>query len=205
MFCSASDPEFITYHVSQYGGALITEQFFRILGDLQIVSCCIESNAFLKSIAATHMSVSHSLLFWEMSLYVIKWCVVWNVFLNPAWSAHWYRSSTALKDHRSACSSSQLFCMSWEPWNFVLMIKLKISCIIVIAASSAPLISSALIPLLSADFLFETVDCNHQFFSGEFWDWSILLIVFNIIVSTVPSVVRSCFAVLLVFSFIVLI
>ena len=34
------------------------------------------------------------------------------------------------------------------------MIKLKISCIIFVVSSSAPLILSALIPLLSADFSF---------------------------------------------------
>ena len=37
----------------------LTEWFLR---DLQIASCFIESNAFLKSTAATHMSVLHSLL-----------------------------------------------------------------------------------------------------------------------------------------------
>ena len=85
------------------------------------------------------------------------------------------------------------------------MIKLKISCIIFVVSSSAPLIPSALIPLLSANFpFFEAVDCNHHFFPGEFWDVSVLLIVFSIIVSIVTSVLRSCFAVLLVCSFIFL-
>ena len=52
-------------------------------------------------------------------------------------------------------------------------------------------------PLIS---ICETVDCNHQFFPGEFWDVSVLLVVFNIIVSMVTSVFRSCFAVSLVLS-----
>ena len=43
------------------------------LSDLQIASCCTESNA-------THTSASHSLLFRDMSLYVIRWSVVRNVF-----------------------------------------------------------------------------------------------------------------------------
>ena len=68
LFCSTSDPEFITVHVSQHGGALISVQFFNyslidwFLRNLQIASCCAESNAFLMSIVATLMSVSHSLL-----------------------------------------------------------------------------------------------------------------------------------------------
>ena len=65
------------------------------LRDLQIASCCTESSAFLMSIAATLMSVSHSLLLWDMSLYVKRWSGCLELFLNPAWSAHWYRSSTA--------------------------------------------------------------------------------------------------------------
>ena len=86
-FSSKNDPEFITFHVSQYGGALISFTNFRrqlycslmewFLRDFQIVSS-----------AATHMSVLHSLLFWEMSLYVTRWSFVINVFLNPALSAH---------------------------------------------------------------------------------------------------------------------
>ena len=53
LFCSTSDPEFITLHVSQYGGALVSVQFFNysliewFLRDLQIASCCTESSAFL--------------------------------------------------------------------------------------------------------------------------------------------------------------
>ena len=47
----------------------------------------------------------------------------------------------------------------------------------------------------------ETVDCNHQLFSGDFRDVSVLPIVFNITVSMVTSAFRSCFSVLLVFSF----
>ena len=59
--------------------------------------------------------------------------------------------------------------------EFCLVDRLKNSCIIVNVFSSASLISSALIPLLSADFpFFETVDCNRQFFSGEFWYVSVL-------------------------------
>ena len=46
----------------------------------RIATCCIESDAILKSIAATHMSVHHALLFWAMSLYVTRWSVVWNLF-----------------------------------------------------------------------------------------------------------------------------
>ena len=65
---------------------------------------------------------------------------------------------------------------------------LMISCIIVIISSAAPLISSALIPLLSADFpFFETVDCNHQSFSDEIWDVSVLLVVFK----TSPFLINS--------------
>ena len=121
--------EFITFHVSQYGGALVGVQFFKyslidwFLRNLQIASCCTESSAFLMSIAATLMSVSHSLLLWDMSLYVIRWSGCLELFLNPAWSAHWHRSSTArsrlysivergvfkaVEDHRSTCSSLDL-------------------------------------------------------------------------------------------------
>ena len=93
--------EFITLHVSQYGGALVRVQFFNyslidwFLRNLQVASCCAESSAFLMSISATLMSVSHSLLLWDMSLYVIRWSGCSELFLNPAWSAHWHRSSTA--------------------------------------------------------------------------------------------------------------
>ena len=40
------------------------------LSVLQIASGCIESNIFLKSIAATRMSVLNSLLFWDVILHV---------------------------------------------------------------------------------------------------------------------------------------
>ena len=77
-----------------------------------------------------------------------------------------------------------------------LMIKLKTSCIIFVVSSSAPLTSSALIPLLSFDFpffFFETVNRNTQFFRGEFWEVIVLFTVFNtfIIVSMVPNVLKS--------------
>ena len=89
----------------------------------QIASCCTESSAFLMSIAATLMSVSHSLLLWDMILYVIRWTRCLELFLNSAWSAHWHRSSTArsrlksivergllkvVEDHRWTCSSLDL-------------------------------------------------------------------------------------------------
>ena len=57
----------------------LTEWFLRAL---QIASCCMESNAFWKSITVTHMSVLHSPLFGAASFYV------WNLFLDPAWSGH---------------------------------------------------------------------------------------------------------------------
>ena len=99
------------------------------LRDFQIASCCTESNAFLKSMTATHMCVSHSLLFWDE---FVRHKVV--------------RCSTR-KDH---CDHN--FFPELRTMELCLMIKLKISCTIVIVSSPAPLISSALILVLSADF-----------------------------------------------------
>ena len=130
----------------------------------------MESIAFLNSTAATHMSVPHSLLFWETSLCVI----MWSVFLDPVWSGHWFKLVGTLgeefvklwktTDRPAAlgichvtflvdnCDHTLFYVLG--AMEFCLMIHLKISCAIVIVSSSAPLISSALIPLLSADFPF---------------------------------------------------
>ena len=79
--------------------------------------------AFLKYIAATphvRLPLSVSLGY---GFDVIRWSGCLELFLNPAWSAHWHRSSTArsrlysivergvlkgVEDHRLTCSSLDL-------------------------------------------------------------------------------------------------
>ena len=63
LFCSTSDPEFITFHVSQYGGALISVHMFQeanvLFTDGMISGHVVKNfNAFLKSIAATQVRCS---------------------------------------------------------------------------------------------------------------------------------------------------
>ena len=50
----------------------------------QIDLWVMESNAFMKSIVAAHILMSHSWHFCSVNLYVARWSVVWSELLNPA-------------------------------------------------------------------------------------------------------------------------
>ena len=66
--------------------------------------------------------------------------------------------------------------------EYLLMIKLKTSCIIFVVSSPAPLRSSALISFAVCRFpSLETVNRNIQFVHGKFWDVFVLFIVFNLV------------------------
>ena len=85
------------------------------------------------------------------------------------------------------------------------MIRSKSSCIIGIVFFESSFDSFCFdSPAVRGFSFFETAGCTRQFFSGEFRDVSVLLIVFNVVVKMVTSVYQSCFAALFVFCFIVL-
>ena len=92
LFRASSNLEFITFHDRQQSGALVSMQTFRkqmccslvewFRRDLQIASCRIESNGVLKIDRCLPDVCSHSLHFRTMSLYAIRWSVVW-IFWKP--------------------------------------------------------------------------------------------------------------------------
>ena len=138
-----------------------------------------------------HVSVLHSVLFWDMSLYVVMWPVFQNVFSDSCLIGTLLPIKQGALPVAQHCGEEIVKLLNTADWpvvlwicpspflyitmiticfhalgvtEFCLMIKLKSSCIRVIVFSSASLISSTLIPLLSADFPFFR-DCR-QFFFG---------------------------------------
>ena len=179
------------------------------------------------------MSVPRSLLFCVMNLYVIKWSLVWCNFSEPCQVVTLVLIEVCVKPVVNHCGEefvnlwtttdrSVVFssCHVYFLWltviltffhelgamEFCLMIKLKISCIIFVVSSSALLRSSALIPLLSAAFphLRLSVAIINSFTVSSGMRLSCSLSSTFFIVSMVTSIFKSYFAVLLVFSFIVL-
>ena len=118
------------------------------------------------------MFVPHSLFFWSMSSYVVRWSVFRNVFLDRLSTAFCWLHSIVEKFVKSLTIADWSEFSRFAPllflyitvfaaffhklrvMEFCLMIRSKSSCIRVIVFSRAPLTSSALIPLLSADFPF---------------------------------------------------
>ena len=128
----------------------------------------------MKSIAATHMFVPHSLFFWSYEFVrheVVRCseCLFWTDQARRFAAVAQHRGEEFAKLLTTADQSVVLwicplaflvhhcdpsFFHKLGVMEFCLMIRLRSSCIIVIVFSRAPLTSSALIPLLSADFPF---------------------------------------------------